>query len=55
VEKSEIEANDFDLSINRYKVTNHVEVSYDDPKVILAKIEKLEQEILAGLKGLESL
>lgn len=55
VTKEEIVANDLDLSINRYKVTDYKEVVYDDPKVILGKIETLEQEILAGLEELKKL
>lgn len=52
VDKKEIEAADFDLSINRYKITDYEEVKYEDPKVILKKIETLEKEIVAGLTEL---
>ena len=55
VEKKEIEKCDFDLSINRYKEMKYEEVKYENPKVILAKIEKLEQEIVAGLSDLKNL
>lgn len=55
VNKKEIEEADFDLSINRYKVTDYEEIFYEDPKVILAKIESLEKEIDAGLSNLKSL
>jgi len=55
VPKEEIVANDLDLSINRYKVTDYEEVIYENPKVILGKIETLEQEILAGLEALKQL
>jgi type I restriction enzyme M protein len=55
VPKEEIESNDLDLSINRYKVTDYEEVQYEDPKVILNKIETLEQEILKGLEELKKL
>lgn len=55
VDKKEIEEADFDLSINRYKVTDYEEIFYEDPKVILAKIESLEKEIDAGLSNLKSL
>lgn len=55
VDKKEIEENDFDLSINRYKETDYEEVVYEDPKVILGKIETLEKEIVAGLSDLKSL
>ena len=55
VDKNEIEEADFDLSINRYKVTDYEEVQYEDQEVLLEKIEKLEQEIVAGLSDLKSL
>jgi type I restriction enzyme M protein len=55
VPKEEIVANDLDLSINRYKVTDYEEVVYEEPSVILGKIEKLEQEILVGLEELKQL
>ena len=55
VSKEEIEKNDFDLSINRYKETEYAEVKYEDPKVILGKIEALEQKIVAGLTELKNL
>jgi len=55
VEKKEIEENNFDLSINRYKTTEHEEVKYEDPKVIMEKIDKLEQEITNGISELKKL
>lgn len=54
VEKKEIEESNFDLSINRYKEVEYEEVKYEDPKVILGKIEKLEEEIIEGIKELKS-
>ena len=52
IDKKEIEKADFDLSINRYKITDYEEIKYEDPKVILKKIETIEQEIVAGLAAL---
>ncbi|WML91044.1 class I SAM-dependent DNA methyltransferase [Thiothrix lacustris] len=55
VPKAEIAANDYDLSINRYKEVKHEKVTYDAPKVILERLAKLEEEITKGqnvLKGL---
>lgn len=40
----EIEENDWDLSINRYKEIVYEEVEYDAPEVIIERIEKLKQE-----------
>ena len=55
VPKSEIEENGFDLSINRYKEIVHEEEKYDAPKVIIARLKKLEAEIASDLKDLESM
>jgi len=41
---AEIEENDYDLSINRYKEIVYEEVDYDKPEVILERIEKLDEE-----------
>lgn len=55
VPKADIVAQDYDLSLNRYKEVVHEEVQYDPPKVILAKLKALEAEIAADLKELEGL
>jgi type I restriction enzyme M protein len=55
VKKEEISDNDYDLFINRYKEVEYEEVKYEEPQVILEKIEALEKEILkdiAELKGM---
>ena len=52
---SEIKANDWDLSINRYKETVHEEVEYDSPAAILAEIKQLDAERSEALKKLEEL
>ncbi|MGM0636570.1 MAG: N-6 DNA methylase, partial [Bacteroidota bacterium] len=44
VPAKEIEENDWDLSINRYKEIVYEEVEYDAPKVILERISELEKE-----------
>ena len=51
----EIVENGYDLSINRYKEIEYEEVRYEDPKVILADIKKLEGEIMDGVIKLEML
>ena len=51
----EIKANDWDLSINRYKEIVYEEVDYDSPAEIIVDIEKLDgerSEALRVLKGL---
>jgi type I restriction enzyme M protein len=55
VPKADILAQDYDLSLNRYKEVVHEEVQYDPPKVILAKLKALEAEIAADLKELEGM
>jgi type I restriction enzyme M protein len=55
VPKSEIEANAFDLSINRYKQIVHEEEQFDSPKVIIGRLKKLEAEIASDLKDLEEM
>lgn len=40
----EIAANDWDLSINRYKEIVYEEVEYDAPNLILERINKLSKE-----------
>lgn len=55
VDKKEIQNNDFDLSVNRYKEIEYEEVQYEDSGVILDKIESLEQEIITGLNDLKHL
>ena len=51
----EIKENGYDLSINKYKEIEYEEVKYDDPKVILEKIKKLEEDIVNGIKELEAM
>lgn len=49
----EIRENDYDLSINKYKEIEYEEVVYDEPKVILERVKKLEKEITEGIDELE--
>ena len=55
VPKAEIVGNGYDLSINKYKETEHAEVKYEKPEVILAQIKETEEEILKGIRQLEEL
>jgi type I restriction enzyme M protein len=52
---AEIEENDWDLSINRYKEIVYEEVEYDAPDVILANIKMLDKQRADALKELEEL
>lgn len=49
----EIRENGYDLSINKYKEIEYEEVVYDEPKVILDRVKKLEEEIKVGIDELE--
>jgi type I restriction enzyme M protein len=55
VPKGNIECNDYDLSINRYKEVVHAENEHLPPKEILAKLALLEAEIQACMKELEGM
>lgn len=51
----EIEENDFDLSINRYKELVYEEVKYDKPEKILEDIKTINSKITKGLDELGEL
>jgi len=55
VPKSEIVANAYDLSINRYKEVVYEEVHYDVPKDIIAAIKVLDVKRQAAIVELEKL
>jgi type I restriction enzyme M protein len=55
VPKADIVANDYDLSLNRYKEVTYEAVEHDSPKVILTRLAKLEEEIEKGRKELEGM
>ena len=50
-----VAANDYDLSLNRYKEVVHEAVEHDSPQEILERLAKLEEEIASGRKELEGL
>ena len=45
VPRDEIAANDYDLSINKYKQTEYTPVEYPPTGEIMAKLDELEMEI----------
>ena len=55
VQIEEIENNDFDLSINRYKETIYETINYDTPDKILEDLEKIDSKVSLGLKELKEL
>ena len=52
---SEIQENDYDLSINRYKEIVYEEIVYDPPETIIAAIESLDKERSTALAHLKEL
>lgn len=55
VEKSEIEDNDYDLSINKYKKVEYVTVEYPPTSEILAEIERLNNEVIKETEELNKI
>ena len=56
VPKAEIAATGtYDLSLNRYKLVEHVEQKHDKPADIIAELRALETEISEGLTKLEAM
>ncbi len=55
VPKSEIVANEYDLSINKYKKTEYKPVEYPSTGEIMAELHAIEAEIQEGLKELEEM
>lgn len=50
---AELKANDFALSVNRYKEAIHEATEFEAPKQIIEKLRKLEREIASDLSELE--
>ena len=55
VPKTDIAANDYDLSINRYKENVYDEIEHAPPSEILDELAFLEREILDGIQDLKAL
>ncbi|MBI4499823.1 MAG: N-6 DNA methylase, partial [Gemmatimonadetes bacterium] len=55
VPQADITANDYDLSLNRYKEAVNDDVAHVAPRTILAELAILEKEIEKGMKELEGL
>lgn len=52
---ADLAANDYDLSLNRYKEVVYEEVKYDDPKAILKRIKALQTKMAKGVAELEGI
>lgn len=46
VTKEEIEKNEYDLSINKYKEVIYEKVEYESPEIIMGRIDKIDEEIV---------
>ena len=55
VRKADIVANDYDLSINRYKEIVYDEIVYPPPAEVLDELVALEEEILQGIDDLKAM
>lgn len=55
VPATEICANKYDLSINRYKETPHIEVTFSSPCEILDRMRALDAEIQSDISALEGM
>jgi len=55
VSKNNIVAEGYDLSLNRYKEIDYEEIEHRPPLEIIADIERLEDEIQAGMEELKGL
>ena len=53
VDKAEIVANSYDLSINKYKQVEYAPVEYPSTEEIMAELHELEMQISEGLEELE--
>jgi type I restriction enzyme M protein len=54
VSKPEIEENDYDLSLSKYKVQIYDEMKYEEPKNILSRLKANEQSITNAINELDS-
>ena len=55
VDKASIAAKTYDLSINRYKESNHTEIDHNSPDNIIRELRSLEESIVDGLDRLEKM
>ena len=55
VPKDEIVENGYDLSINKYKQVEYVQVEYPPTEEVMAELHELEMEITKGLAELEEM
>lgn len=55
VPKADIVANDYDLSINKYKEVERVKVEYENPNVVLARLESLQSQVAEAMEAYKTM
>lgn len=55
VPKQEIEENEYDLSIGKYKEEENITQEFEKPQIILNRLASLEDEIILGINELKNL
>ena len=55
MEKQDIVANEYDLSINKYKEVEYVPIEYPSTQEIMANLHELEMEITKNLAELDEM
>jgi type I restriction enzyme M protein len=55
VAKEEIQNNGYDLSINRYKEIEYEKVEYEQPEVIMARLDQLAIDLKARMEELRGM
>ncbi|OPZ86228.1 MAG: N-6 DNA Methylase [Firmicutes bacterium ADurb.Bin419] len=55
VDKEEIKENDYDLSINRYKEIEYEKIEYEEPWVIMARLDELAIDLSSKREELRGL
>ena len=55
VPKTEIEENEYYLSLSKYKEEVYEEVKYDEPSVLIKRVSDKEEIIFKGIKELADL
>lgn len=55
VSVEELRANDYDLSFNKYREIERLVVEHEDPQIIMARLESLENDYQAALANLKEI
>lgn len=55
IAKQEIVENGYDLSLSKYKHEVYEEITYETPTIIFGRLEKIEENIIKGIRALKEL